>query len=425
MGGDRIVRPQVRGRGVFYPPPARARLLRSLRRDLVCLSRSRVETTNRQKISFFGMAAFALSFLFIMHILSSMSSWPHAFLFAVWLPPSLLVIVNRTLTSIFLSTVTDSDWVRRSRWRSGDLDFDKCNDWAGGASRGPMTNAHVPSAAAADADRAALVSGWIDPGSRCRSFAYGSLCIQPRERACRRRGDGRDRGAGAAVKVMRSQVAGLASIRVRDPALVRPGRTRQPRGWLRGPVVDTHRCAERDDRADGTGAGGTGWLVLVCPSAHGHARLRRGVRESCRGPGVSAAGGPSTGTVLVMRRARLLRVQRPRVVHFECARRQRGATEEPWRFRCAGAEGQGPKRVRRCYGVDVPAGEGAGGRVRVGPPALRPSSRSARRSAQWRRGRTCGRTRVEQGMAKGRRAPAAGVVRHRGGDGDAYEKAAG
>ncbi|KAJ7877929.1 hypothetical protein B0H14DRAFT_1662569 [Mycena olivaceomarginata] len=222
---------------------------------------------------------------------------------------------------------------------------------------------------------------------------------------------------------MRSQVAGLASICVWDPALVRPGRTRQPRGCSRGPVVDTHRCAERDDRVDGTGAGGTGWLVLVCPSAHGHAHLRRGVRESCRGPGVSAAGGPST--VLVMRRARLLRVQRPRVVHFECAHRQRGATQEPWRFRCAGAEGQGPKRVRRCYGVDVPAGEGAGGRVRVGPPALRPSSRSARRSAQWRRGANVRQDEGGARVAKGRRAPAAGVVRHRGGDGDAYEKAAG
>jgi hypothetical protein len=40
-------------------------------------------------------------------------------------------------------------------------------------------------------------------------------------------------------------------------------------------------------------------------------------------------------------------------------------------------------------------------------------------------GGACGRTKAEQGMAKGRHAPAAGVVRHRGGDVDGYEKAAG
>jgi hypothetical protein len=32
-------------------------------------------------------------------------------------------------------------------------------------------------------------------------------------------------------------------------------------------VVDAHRCAERDDRPNGSGLGGTGWLVLACPSS--------------------------------------------------------------------------------------------------------------------------------------------------------------
>ncbi|KAJ7871539.1 hypothetical protein B0H13DRAFT_1033132 [Mycena leptocephala] len=154
--------------------------------------------------------------------------------------------------------------------------------------------------------------------------------------------------------------------------------------WSRGrraPICGT-------GRSRGWKWGGWNWMA--------HARMSIRSRTDTRvcggeyeGRGASAAGGPST--VTLMRRARLLHLQRPRVVHLECARRQRGTTQGPWRFRCTWAEGQGPKRVRRCYGVDVPAG----GWVRVGPPALRPSSRSAR-SAPWRRG---GSVRQDEGGA--------------------------
>jgi hypothetical protein len=159
------------------------------------------------------------------------------------------------------------------------------------------TRAGVPAA-----DRA----GWVNG---C-SLAYGSVCIHPRECARRQRGGARGAGTvgGAAVEVIRSQDherrLAFMCVRVQDPALVRPGRTacpsvdtygrarlrqgvREPRAVVRTSIV---RCAERDDRVDGS-VDGTGWFVLTCPSTYGRPRLRRGVREPRQAPGASAAGG--------------------------------------------------------------------------------------------------------------------------------------
>ncbi|KAJ7874476.1 hypothetical protein B0H14DRAFT_3437637 [Mycena olivaceomarginata] len=133
---------------------------------------------------------------------------------------------------------TDSDFGRGScsgsGSGSGNIDFDKRRSRGWGVDPRP-TCVGVP-----DADH----TGWVS-------------------RARRRRGDGWARGAGTvggtAVKVIRSHddERALAFI----PARI---------GWAhsRGPVVDAHRCAERDNRGDGSGVGGNGWLVLACPSVH-------------------------------------------------------------------------------------------------------------------------------------------------------------
>ncbi|KAF8124648.1 hypothetical protein K438DRAFT_2002592 [Mycena galopus ATCC 62051] len=109
---------------------------------------------------------------------------------------------------------TDSDFRRGSRLRSrsGDLNFDRRNSRAGGASRGPPTNA-------------CGCAGCGSGGMGAYASTLGSVRVAGAETEGEGRWDGRRDGGGSVI----CSQDGEHGLRVKDPTLVRVGRTRQPR----------------------------------------------------------------------------------------------------------------------------------------------------------------------------------------------------
>ncbi|KAJ7822369.1 hypothetical protein B0H13DRAFT_360447 [Mycena leptocephala] len=100
----------------------------------------------------------------------------------------------------------------------------------------------------------------------------------PSERARRQRGDGT--AGGTAVKVICSHddergLAAFMRVRVHDLTLVRPGRTRQPRGW--GWLIRVVPWSTRTGVRNGTIArmeGWWNWMGRVRMSIRPHVRAR-------------------------------------------------------------------------------------------------------------------------------------------------------
>jgi hypothetical protein len=155
------------------------------------------------------------------------------------------------LTCIFVFTATDFDFGHGSC--SGDLDFDKRHSRGWGVA---WTHDQCVRACQMWIARNGLADGWI-PGidaARSRVGVYESTlgaCASP----ARRRNGRRDGGEGYLFALRRARTCRLhACARARPntgAAWTNTAAARMGVAHSCGPLVDAHRCAERNNRADG------------------------------------------------------------------------------------------------------------------------------------------------------------------------------
>ncbi|KAJ7933397.1 hypothetical protein B0H13DRAFT_1953255, partial [Mycena leptocephala] len=173
---------------------------------------------------------------------------------------------------------------------------------------------------------------------------------------------------GAAVKVIRSHddERGLAFMRVcvQDPALVRPGRTRQPRGW--GGLIRVVPWSTRTGVRNGTIVRmEVGWMtptrVSIRPHVRAHASAVESTRAVARTRRVNGGRTVCINSHAVSAPAACAELARACCPSPVCASAAWDDTR-PWRFRCAGRKG---KEQDECGAAAVQMSQQEGGSAPV------------------------------------------------------------